>query len=83
MGGGFFFRWEGFIFKWEASVLVGGFSKKIIRGGGAPPPFPPTMGNPAVFVCACAYVCVCACVCVWFVRKNSLTQRRGALNVNK
>ena len=36
-----------------------------------------------VSVCACVFVCVCVCVCVWFVRKNSLSQRRGALNVNK
>ena len=37
-----FFRWGGFTFKWRvphggASVLVGGFSKKIIRCGVPPP----------------------------------------------
>ena len=82
-GGGSFSDGRGSFLSGGVSVLVGGFSKKIIRWGWAPPPFLPTMGNPAVFVCACAYVCVCPCVCVWFVRKNSLTQRRGALNVNK
>ena len=31
-----------------AVVVVGGVSKKIVRGGGAPSPDPPTIGNPAI-----------------------------------
>ena len=39
---------DGFIFKWEvhpmagASVLIGGFSKKIVGWGGDMPPMPPS-----------------------------------------
>ena len=86
MEGCFMFQWGGGVgvsfsdgrgsfLSGGASVLVGGFSKKIIRWGWVPP-MSPHYGKPWC-------VCVCVCVCVWFVRKNSLTQRRGALNVNK
>ena len=53
MGESFVFQMGGLIFKWKRGwgapwgplVLVGGFSKKIVRWGGCPPPLPPTMGN--------------------------------------
>ena len=90
MGGGvFFFRWEGFIFKWGASVLVGGFSKKIIRWGWVPP-MSPHYGKPwcvcvcvcvcvrmCVSVCACVFVCVCVCVCVCGLLEKIACHRGG------
>ena len=62
--GGVLFQMGGFIFKWGASVLVGGFSEKIIRWGWAPP-FPHVPPLWETLVCVCVCVCACMCVCVF------------------
>ena len=52
-GGGCFSDRGGFIFKWggaphEGHQFGGGGFGKNCKMGGAPPPMPPSMGNPAM-----------------------------------